>query len=575
MTSITSTTANSTAATTATSTAASSSSSSSSKTSYASTDTSSIDWDGLIDELYQAKLAKADTYESKITANEAKISAYEEAASLLSDLEDAVAVLRAPSGTLKDGEDVFQGRTAYLTGVGGADTDSTLSVTVDDGADTGSYSLTVQQLATAHKVASSSYASRSDDLGLSGSITLGIDGGDGVAIDIDADMSLADIAQAINNVKTSSGVQATVLKVSDSAYQLILTSVDTGETIVAGDDDGVLKSLGVLDDSGGFADEVQAAQEAIFSLDGVSITRSSNDVDDVLDGVTLHLYSTTSTGQSITVEVGQNLSDIYDAVTAFVDAYNAYRQWALSQQQLSSSGGASSDSVLFGDSTIRSINTKIASALTFSLDEASLSAIGLSFDSSNNLQYDEDTLENALLDDSSLVQKLFAYSFDSSSTDLRLLARGTGAPSSFTLDVAVGDDGSVSGVTVDGVSGLFYVDGSRIKGVAGTAYESYTFVFTGKKSQSIAVTQSAGIAEQIYNLAVAATDASTGSLTSLVTSLTEKNNDYQDQIDRIDERAEVYKTNLTARYARIQAAISENQSTLDYLEALLDAQNSD
>jgi flagellar hook-associated protein 2 len=581
MTSITSATTNSTASTTATATTSTSttssdddSSSTTSTTSYASTDVSSIDWDGLIEEMYEAKLAKADTYETKITENETKIAAYEDAASLLSDLEDAVAVLRSPSGTLTDGEDVFASRTAYLTGIGGADTDSTLSVTVDDGAATGSYSLTVTQLATAHKVTSSAYASSSEDLDLSGTITLGIDGGDSVSIDVDDDMSLVDLAEAINDESDTSGVQATVLQVSNSEYKLVLTSVDTGETIVAGDDDGVLASLGILDDDGAFANELQTAQDAIFTLDGVSITRSSNDVDDVLDGVTLHLYSTTDDDESITVEVGQNLSDIYDAVVAFVDAYNAYRDWALTQQETASGGGAADDAVLFGDGTIRRINSAIAQALNFDIDDTALATLGITFDENNYLEYDEDTLEDVLLDDASVVQGLFAYSFDSSSSDLSLLARGTGAPETFSLEVTVDADGTLTGVTVDGEDGLFYVDGSRIKGVEGTIYEGYTFVFTGDESQTITATQHAGIAEQLYNVTVGAIDTTDGSLTTLVSNLTEKNDDYQDQIDRIEDRAEVFKTNLTARYARLQAAISENQSTLSYLEAMLDTRNS-
>lgn len=577
MTSITSTTASSTASTTATSTTTTSSSddddstTSTSTTSYASTDTSSIDWDGLIEELYEAKLAKADTYETKITENETKIAAYEEAATLLSTLEEAAAVLRAPSGTLSDGEDVFEARTAYLTAVGDVDTDNTLSVTVDDGATTGSYSLTVSQLATAHKIGSSVYESSSEDLALSGSFELGIEGGDSVTIDIDEDMSLAEIAEAINDVSDETGVQATVLQVSDGSYELILSTVDTGESISFTDTDGLLETLGIADSDGGIANELQASQDAIFTLDGITITRSSNDVDDVLDGVTLHLYSTTDEGESITVEVGQNLSDIYDAVIAFVDAYNAYREWALTQQETASGGGASEDAVLFGDSTIRGINSSIASALNFDIDETALATLGITFDENNYLEYDEDTLEDLLLDDASVVEKLFSYSFESSSTDLSLLARGTGAPESFTLEVTVDEDGTLSGVTVDGEEGLFYVDGSRIKGVEGTAYEGFSFVFTGDESQTIEITQSAGIAEQIYNTVEAAINSTDGSLTNLVTSLTEKNDDYQDQIDRIEERAETYKDNLTARYARIQAAISENESTLSYLEALMNA----
>lgn len=573
MSSVTSATTSSASSTTATSTTTSSDGTTT--TDYASTDTSSIDWDGLIEELYQAKLATADTYETKITDNETKIAAYEDAADLLATLQDAAAALRSATDSSGSDDDVFQERTAYLTAVGGVDTDSTLSVSAEAGAETGSYSITVQQLATAHKVASGSYSSSSSDLSLSGSFTLGVEGGTSVTVEVTQDMSLSEIAEAINDESSTSGVKATVLRVSGSSYQLILTSSETGETITVGDTDGVLASLGIIDEGGVFADELQAAQDAIFTVDGVSITRSTNDIDDVIDGVTFYLYSATGDGESITVEIGQNLSDIKTAVTTFVDAYNAYREWAISQQQVSTSGGASSDSVLFGDASIRSINQQIGSALTFSLDEASLSAIGLSFDENNYLEYDEDTLDDVLLDDPDLVQQLFAYTFESSSNDVGVLYRGTGAPSTFQLEITVDGSGALSSVTVDGETGLFTVSGNRIKGVEGTAYEGFTLVFTGSTSQTVSINQASGIAEQIYNLVESAINSDDGTLTAIVTNLTEKNDEYQDQIDDITSRAETYRDNLTARYARLQASISTAQSVLAYLEALLTAKSSD
>ena len=572
MSSVTSATTSSTSSTTATSTTTSSDGTTS--TDYASTDVSSIDWDGLIEELYQAKLSKADTYETKITDNETKIAAYEEAAALLVTLQDAAEALRAATDSSGSDDDVFNERAAYLTAVGDVDTDSTLSVSAEAGADIGSYSITVQQIATAHKVASASNSSSSTDLSLSGSFTIGVEDGTSVTIDVTEDMSLSDLADAINDESSTSGVKATVLKVSDSSYQLILTSSETGKTITVGDDDGVLQSLGIVDDEGAFTDELQTARDAIFTVDGVSITRSTNDIDDVIDGVSFYLYAATGDGESITVEISQNLADIKTAVTTFVDAYNAYRDWALSQQQVASGGGASEDSVLFGDATIRSINQQIASALTFSLDEASLSAIGLSYDENNYLEYDEDTLDEVLLDDPDLIQQLFAYTFESSSKDVGILYRGTGAPETFELGITVDEDGALSSVTVDGESGLFTVSGNRIKGVEGTAYEGFTLVFTGSTAQTVTITQASGIAEQIYNLVDNATNSDDGTMTTIVTNLTEKNDEYQDQIDDITSRAETYRDNLTARYARLQASISTAQSMLDYLEALLDSKSS-
>lgn len=553
-----------------------STSTSTSATDYASSDVTSIDWDGLIEELYNAKLAAADTYETKISDNESKISAYNDASDLLDTLQTASDALRVVTDSSSSDSDVFLEREAYLTGTGGATASDVLTATAESGADTGTYSLTVSQLATAQKVASSSYSSSSSALSLSGSFTIGTEDGDSVSVSVTSDMSLSDIASAINDESSTSGVKATVLQVSDSSYELVLTAADTGEAISVSDSSNILQSLGIVDDSGDFADELQAAQKAIFTVDGVTVTRSSNEIDDVIDGLTFYLTGTTDDGESVSVEVAQNLADIKSAVSTFVDAYNAYREWALSQQETSSSGGASSDSVLFGDSTIRTINQQIASALAYSLDDVSMSSIGLSFDENNELQLDEDTLNTVLNSDPDVIQQLFSYSFESSSSDLGILYRGTGAPSTFTMNISVDDDGNVTGATVNGESGLFTVSstGHGIVGVTGTAYEGYTFVFSGSSSQSVTITQSAGIAEQLYNITEGAINDDDGSLTTLVSSLTDKNDDYQDQIDTITDRAETYKDNLTTRYAKIQAKISTAQSTLSYLTALLDSQNS-
>lgn len=553
-----------------------STSTSTSATDYASSDVTSIDWDGLIEELYNAKLATADTYETKISDNESKISAYNDASDLLDTLQTASDALRAATDSSASDNDVFLEREAYLTGSGGVTASDVLTATAESGADTGTYSLTVSQLATAQKVASSSYSSSSSALSLSGSFTLGTADGDSVSVSVTEDMSLSDIASAINDESSASGVKATVLQVSDSSYELVLTAADTGEEISVSDSSNILQSLGVVDDSGDFADELQAAQKAIFTVDGVTVTRSSNEIDDVIDGLTFYLTGTTDDGESVSVEVAQNLTDIKSAVSTFVDAYNAYREWAMSQQETSSSGGASSDSVLFGDSTIRTINQQIASALAFSLDDVSMSSIGLSFDENNELQLDEDTLNTVLNSDPDVIQQLFSYSFESSSSDLGILYRGTSAPSTFTMDISVDDDGNVTGATVNGESGLFTVSatGHGIVGVAGTAYEGYTFVFTGSSSQSVTVTQSSGIAEQLYNITEGAINEDDGSLTTIVSNLSDKNDDYQDQIDTITDRADTYKDNLTTRYAKIQAKISTAQSTLSYLTALLDSQNS-
>lgn len=555
----TSTTASLISASTSTSTTSSTSSS------------SDIDWDGLIEEAVAAKLSKADSIDLKITTNEAKAAAYQSMADLLGDMLSAAQALRAPSGSSNASVDVFNSRAAYLTANGDVDASSALAATVESGTATGSYELTVTQLAKAHKVTSAAQSANYTDLGYSGTITLGTSASGSADIEITTDMSLAEIAEAINGVSSTTGVKASVLKVSSSGYQLVLSGSATGTTISASGD--VLETLGVIDGAGEFANELQAAQSAIFSVDGIEITSTTNDIEDVIDGVSLHLYQTTPTDTSITLEIGTDLSEVKDAIVALVDAYNAYRDFAYANQQLPTDDNADT-TVLFGDSTLRNINGTVASALNTRIDSNALSLLGLTFDAYNNLELDEDVLDAALLSNLDDIQSLLSFQMESSSSSLMLLQRGTTVPSDFTMDIVTDSSGAITSVSVGGDSSLFTVSGTRIIGATGSAYAGFTFVYAGSSSKSVDVSFSTGIAELLYNVAEKATNASTGTLTKLVSELDDTNSTLEAKSDDIRERAETYRTNLTNRYASYQAAIETANSLLDYLETLLDTWNS-
>jgi flagellar hook-associated protein 2 len=352
---------------------------------------------------------------------------------------------------------------------------------------------------------------------------------------------------------------------------VVLSGSATGTTVTASGD--VLETLGVIDEEGAFADELQAAQSAIFSVDGIEITSTTNDIEDVIDGVTLHLYQTTSDGSSITLEVGTDLSAVKDAIVALVDAYNAYRDYAYANQQLPTDDNADT-TVLFGDSTLRNINSAVADALNTRIDSNALSLLGLTFDAYNNLELDEDVLDAALLSDLDDIEALLSFQMESSSSSLMLLQRGTSVPADFSMDIVTDSSGAITSVSVGGDSSLFTVSGTRIIGAAGTAYEGFTFVYAGSSSTSVDVSFSTGIAELLYNVAEKATNNSTGTLTNLVSELEDTNTTLDAKSDDIRERAETYRTNLTNRYANYQAAIETANSMLDYLETLLDTWNS-
>ena len=262
------------------------------------------------------------------------------------------------------------------------------------------------------------------------------------------------------------------------------------------------------------------------------------------------------------------------AIQSLVDAYNAFRDFAVSQQTLTSSGTASSDSVLFGDGTLRSANSSIYDALNKRIGSEAMALLGLSFDENNKLVLDETTLDDALLDDLDAVQSLLSFQMEASSSELMLLSRGKEAPADFTLAITTAADGTLTSAFVNGDSSLFTVSGTRIVGAEGSPYEGFTFVYVGSKNQSSDISFSTGIAELLYNATDALANTSDGTLQTLVDNLDSTTDDLTAKSDTFRSAAETYRTNLTNRYAQYQAAIATAESTQDYLTALLDQWNS-
>jgi flagellar hook-associated protein 2 len=231
----------------------------------------------------------------------------------------------------------------------------------------------------------------------------------------------------------------------------------------------------------------------------------------------------------------------------------------------------SSSAVLFGDGTIRAVTTQMEQALNTSIGGLSLSSLGLSFNSTNDLVLDTSTLSTTLSQNLDGAMSLLATQTTTSSSALSVIDTGSSPPASFALDLTVDSSGALTAASVGGNSSLFTVSGKSIIGNANTIYAGMAFTYTGTTSTSVTVSSTIGIAAQIYNLAKSSSGTSTGSFQTLINNLQTRDDSMQQQIDDINSRAALYKTMLTNQYAQYQAAISTADSTLNYLSALLNS----
>jgi flagellar hook-associated protein 2 len=163
---------------------------------------------------------------------------------------------------------------------------------------------------------------------------------------------------------------------------------------------------------------VQNAQVQIGSGPGaVTVTRSSNSVGDLLEGVTINLAKVDTT-KDVTVTVARDTAKAAAAVSSWVKSVNE----ALGSIDAKTAYNAATNSAaaLTGSASARSLRASITSAV-FEAQAGSIgtvSELGISIDRSGKLVLDQAALETKLREDPDAVQAFFARAGTSSSADV-------------------------------------------------------------------------------------------------------------------------------------------------------------
>ncbi|MGM0494933.1 MAG: flagellar filament capping protein FliD, partial [Armatimonadota bacterium] len=240
--------------------------------------------------------------------------------------------------------------------------------------------------------------------------TINVDG-TAVAIDLSTD-SLDDIAAAIDAV---SGVSATVEEVEvDGATRYQLQILGDGDAPTLVDDGNVLLALGVQQK--GFANEVDAAQDALFTIDGVAMSRSTNAVDDALENVQLQLLRETA-GTPVSVNIEADSAATVESVQSFVDAYNELIGFINEHQSFDTE--AEEGGLLFGSHAVLQLETQLRDQVsglvdTLGGDLTLASQAGLRFNERDEIVFDSAALLDRLQTDPDGIKRLFGTRTDAS-----------------------------------------------------------------------------------------------------------------------------------------------------------------
>jgi len=350
-----------------------------------------IDYNDLISKLMEVKRQPVKILENKITSYTDKMSSYSELSTKLSSLRSAADKLK-------------YSYSFYVNNATVSD-ETVLDATANGTAAVGNYSIAVTTLASEEKEAhnGTGLTASSDIVNASGSDktfqytyagtqrTLTV--ADGTTLD-----GLKDL---INNDASNPGVKATLVN-DGTNYRLIVTGNESGSTKNITIDAGT-----TLDGTGGTVNftaasftQTKEAANAVFSVDNLPISRSTNSVSDVITGLTINLKKGGTPAETATISVAADNESIKEQINDFVSAYNDVMAFLRENTAYDTASGESG--ILSGEGTARSIQNRIRDIATSSVSGLSgslsmLAEIGITTDyKTGNLVVNSSTLDTKL-----------------------------------------------------------------------------------------------------------------------------------------------------------------------------------
>ena len=296
--------------------------------------TSALNVPLLVSQLMATEQYPITALQNVTSSYQAKLTAFGQVQSAVSTFQNALQSLTSASS--------FQAINAT------ASDPTVMSATALTSAVPGSYSLTVANLAQSQSLVAAGQTSLSSPIGTGATTTLSFDfgtitgtatggiygtgttfastGGGIKTVTIDSsNNSLQGIRDAINAANI--GVTASIINDGSSApYRLVLTSSNTGaansmKISVSGDASvGSLLSYDPTSTTGQNLNQTLAALNANLAVNGLSVSKASNTISDIIPGVTVNLSKPSAS--PVTLTVAPDTATVTKNVNSFVTAYN-------------------------------------------------------------------------------------------------------------------------------------------------------------------------------------------------------------------------------------------------------------
>ena len=381
--------------------------------------------------------------------------------------------------------------------------------------------------------------------------------------------SLSEFSTDLNAI---TGVTAQVIAKGDGTFSLSVMSEYGAENALR----LTASSNGPTDfDTSDGGHEITAAQDAELIVNGITISRETNSISDIVAGATLTLNEVTSS--NVTLSVATNATTATADLQALIDQINTMRSYLEAATARGANGAE--PGALAGDASISAIKRELSSITTaplngFGNDPVYLSEVGVKTNRDGSLSLDATQLEKILISNPEKLDAIYnsvnSMELDALSVAFSSSATPPEGAHSFAYD-AVSDTATLNEISLSSrinSAGAreFYKIGGTFNGLvinAGTHVQA-----DGDLSSKVYVGQSLVDKLSTYLETITATS---GDITKKETYLNARSSEYKEQLTEADTKADIIQARELRKFAEMEKAVTQLKSTGDYITTLMAA----
>lgn len=346
------------------------------------------------------------------------------------------------------------------------------------------------------------------------------------------------------------------------------------------------------------------ATDAVFDLNGVTYTRSSNSVSDVIDGLALEFVGTGTTVVKVSQGTDSSETVIKSLITAYNDLMATYKAMTANSSNSDTPGSFATNPTML--SFVNEIKAKFAKGVSYGSDYAnsfSLSYIGIDMQMDGTLEFNADSYDSAITGGlqsilaEGVTVGLSTYGYEEANVTFRAIAEGATlilGGLTFTAGIGGATASQVASAFANGSTGRSAGDvvSSTVGGgvISGTVGNWDIGSYSTSGSGAVFTSTSAGNATNLSNAGTGSVNISisndslstfvtdyagdNGYLASLVANQTEASYDLADRQDQIQTRLNSIQNNYINQYSALNALLFQLSSTSSSLASVLDSLNS-